>query len=330
MTKGQIFRFHDADANSTIEAFGFRGDTMHIGYGNSGLYDTYMQGNNIVFRSGNRVEALHINPSGNVGIGISNPEYKLHIIGNTFISGFVKGTKFFTKENYGLWRGNSYSASLADTDVAYNATKHIFAGGNVLIGTTTDSGYKLDVNGSTLVNSIKSSAQHPTLGNVGGGGHLVVGNANLGLEIWTRSDGHSGMQAHRHNGEAHAFNLLLQPLGGNVGIGTTTPQAKLHVAGDIFATGEIAAGGVAEEGSVIGGNGKKWSHTFNAANSATQTFTHSLNEEDVIVNLYERDAYNQKWQQILADVTIEDANSVSVTFGSTQPSNTQFMIVVMG
>ena len=88
-----------------------------------------------------------VNSSGNVGIGTTNPAYKLHVIGNTFISGFTIATKFFTKENYGLWRGNSYATSLVDTDVAYKATKHIFAGGNVGIG-TTDPQAKLDVAGT--------------------------------------------------------------------------------------------------------------------------------------------------------------------------------------
>ena len=73
--------------------------------------------------------------SGNVGIGTTNPEYKLHVNGNTFISGFTIAAKFFTKENYGLWKGNSYSASLADTDIALVGTK-VAAYGAVTMSST--------------------------------------------------------------------------------------------------------------------------------------------------------------------------------------------------
>ena len=117
---------------------------------------------------------------------------------------------------------------------------------------------------------------------------------------------------------------------GNVGIGNDNPQAKLHVAGDLIVDGQISAGGSADAGSTAGGSGKKWSTTFSAANSATQTFTHNLAETDVIVNLYEKDSNNGRWNQILADISLIGENQVSVTFGSTQPSNTEFMIVVMG
>lgn len=89
LTKGQVFRFHKADDNTHIEAISFRGDNFHIGYGNSGLYNTYMQGNNIVFRPGAGVEAMRINSSGNVGIGTDNPAYKLDVSGTAGISGAV-------------------------------------------------------------------------------------------------------------------------------------------------------------------------------------------------------------------------------------------------
>lgn len=48
----------------------------------------------------------------------------------------------------GIYRGNNYSSSYAKTDMAYHATIHRFFGGNVLIGTTTDNGQKLQVEGT--------------------------------------------------------------------------------------------------------------------------------------------------------------------------------------
>ena len=89
LTKGQMFRFHKADDNTHIETISFRGDNLHIGYGNSGLYNTYMQGNNIVFRPGAGVEAMRVNSSGNVGIGTTSPTYKLDVNGTARISGAV-------------------------------------------------------------------------------------------------------------------------------------------------------------------------------------------------------------------------------------------------
>jgi hypothetical protein len=43
------------------------------------------------------------------------------------------------------------------------------------------------------------------------------------------SNGNGYIQQQRFDGTATAYNLLLQPNGGNVGIGTTSPAAKLHV-----------------------------------------------------------------------------------------------------
>lgn len=92
LTKGQMLRFHNAADNTHIEAISFRGDSFHIGYGNIGLYDTYMQGNNIVFRPGTGKEAMRINNSGNVGIGTTDPQYKLDVTGTGRFTGKVSAS----------------------------------------------------------------------------------------------------------------------------------------------------------------------------------------------------------------------------------------------
>lgn len=45
--------------------------------------------------------------------------------------------------------------------------------------------------------------------------------------------GKGWIQQMRMDGSATAYDFLLQPRGGNVGIGTTSPSSKLDVAGDI-------------------------------------------------------------------------------------------------
>ncbi len=50
-----------------------------------------------------------------------------------------------------------------------------------------------------------------------------------------RNDGSGWIQAQRTDGAATAYSLLLQPNGGNIGIGTTSPSHKLAVNGTIRA-----------------------------------------------------------------------------------------------
>lgn len=59
------------------------------------------------------------------------------------------------------------------------------------------------------------------------------------------SNGNTWMQVQRVDGTASAYNLLLQPSGGNVGIGTTTPIASLDIEGTPFAYQRFRAKGSA-------------------------------------------------------------------------------------
>lgn len=61
----------------------------------------------------------------------------------------------------------------------------------------------------------------------------VAGAAVYGLIGGQLGTGNFFFQVQRVDGTATAYNMLLQPSGGNVGINTTDPQAKLHVDGSI-------------------------------------------------------------------------------------------------
>lgn len=107
-----------------------------------------------------------------------------------------------------------------------NSDFTILANGNVGIGTTAP---KQKLNITTGV-----GITYPVLGT--GTGNVLFGSDNnlYGLYEGSSTDGNSWFQVMRNDGPATAYNLILQPVGGNVGIGTTAPGPKLEVSGLIY------------------------------------------------------------------------------------------------
>jgi hypothetical protein len=124
--------------------------------------------------------------------------------------------------------------------------------GNVGIGTTTPR-TKTEI-ASTL------SAPDALNANVTKGNIFLTDGGNIGLVMGLMAEAGgqypSYLQARNNDGtNTLAYNLLLNPLGGNVGIGTTTPTAKLEVNGETIVTGGVAGQGakIYRDGSLGGG-----------------------------------------------------------------------------
>ena len=154
--------------------------------------------------------------NGNVGIGLPNPNpnYKLDVNGEINATGLrINGTPI-SGGGGSQWSGTS--------SIYYN-------GGNVGIGTATP-GAKFEVDGSGVLRVTEGSRIVPTSG--------------VGLELSADS---TGSYVGAYNRSTSAYRRLYfygSPYvfeGGNVGIGTTDPQYKLDVVGDIKASGTIHA-----------------------------------------------------------------------------------------
>ena len=142
-----------------------------------------------------------INTSNNIGIGTVSPSEKLHVVGDTLVTGDSMADAFKPAATGEPIKFKNFGS----TEVA-----RITDGGNVLIGTTSDDGYKLNVNG--IIRTTSS----------------FVGE-NVIIEKVTAFNS-NGIQL-RNNAGAEKMRITD---GGNVLIGTTTDNGqKLQVNGGI-------------------------------------------------------------------------------------------------
>ncbi len=196
-------------------------DSSYIYVGDIAGGDGYRS---LVLRS-NDTEQMRITTAGNIGIGTTTPtatsnNRALSIYGTWTSSIDLGGNgayRHLTLSTDGSGNGyltaNSAKSLYLGSDNATRITLH--ANGNVGIGTTVPQS-RLEVIGAG------SDQEALTLRNVSGGGKLALGART--------TTGEAFLQGLTNGGSANA--LLLNPNGGNVGIGTTTPTSgKLVIAG---------------------------------------------------------------------------------------------------
>jgi hypothetical protein len=150
-------------------------------------------------------EQMRITSSGNVGIGTTAPAERLAVVGAIMSTGGITGhganRTTISQEGGGGAFWQSYGANTstmgafvfrqASSDFSVtNIPLSITAGGNVLIGSTTDIGYKLYVNGQSYLDgyNIASSFQFiraatNTVNPASGNGILVFNSGNAQLRM---------------------------------------------------------------------------------------------------------------------------------------------------
>jgi len=198
-------------------------------------------------------ERMRITSGGNVGIAITSPTNALHIgVDNTLR---VEGSSA-SNDTFGISMGGSGSFKI-DAPGVVGGRFAVLNSTNVLIGTTTDNGSKLQVSGSATFSSSVSAKS--------------TGTTTYGLKVDTdNSSGSKDLLLAGVTGFSNGFTVQYTGtemkylfIDGKVGIGTTSPSEKLEVNGNIktaaptgytaqpWKLGAYTAGGITPDGYIL-------------------------------------------------------------------------------
>jgi len=177
---------------------------------------------------------------GNVGIGTTSPGYKLDVESGTtplHLNRTGGATALIGLDIAGVNRGligATTTAAFVSYSSAAASLMTVLNTGNVGIGTTSPVNKQQNKYTSVAINSMTATAgTASTNWNRNAGLLIEESNSSNGLALGvsqTANDRKSWIQSGHPGSAANNLGVLsLNPLGGNVGIGTTSPLAKLNI-----------------------------------------------------------------------------------------------------
>jgi hypothetical protein len=224
--------------NDSTGSFGF---TLNTTSSTTTLATLFGGSSFAIQTGGSGTNQLTLDSSGNLGIGTSTPGAKLQVSGSAKVgTGAASNSATFMVNNPNAtatgiqlfqdsqesWVMGLLASSTALTWANSGAEKmRLDSSGNLGIGTASPN--------NKLQSAYTALASVPA---AGAGGHgVAVGSSGFGLAGGALTSGNAYLQATRWDGTATNYDMVLQPNGGNLGIGTSSPSFRLDVAGNIRA-----------------------------------------------------------------------------------------------
>jgi len=190
-----------------------------------------------------------IDSSGNLGLGVTpsawGSSYKALEVGGV-VSYFSSANQYFGMyanayrnsggsliytttgvssgylQDLGAHKWFSAASGTAGNAITFTQAMTLDASGNWLLGTTT---------ARSRITALGTTTSSPTLGTASGTALFCPNDNAYGTMFGSSANGDGWIQQQRVDGTATAYNLLLQPSGGNLLVGTTSGSSKLTVEG---------------------------------------------------------------------------------------------------
>jgi hypothetical protein len=169
--------------------------------------------------------SIYITSGGNVGIGTSSPSERLHVSGGNIIVNSAQAFGFGDRSTQIV--GNTGASGFLRFDTNNVERMIITGGGNLLVGTTTDAGYKLDVNGTGRFSASSAALSISNASDLWY--NITRGSSFTNIGVDSTGSFYNTNTSHRFLTNSGSTTALTITSGGNVGIGTTSPAERLHV-----------------------------------------------------------------------------------------------------